>query len=98
MLLTPHPFNIGPFLRGGDIVSSFAHRINAHIGTQGFVLHSAKLGLHDKGGQKGWGGGDIRYCVPHPPKGGGTLPPVPLPPIDAHVRNKSFQKPLATLK
>ena len=37
-------------------MSFFAHRINAHTGTQGFVLHSAKLGLHDKGGQKGGGG------------------------------------------
>ena len=63
------------------VVSSFAPRINAHGATQGLVLHSAKLRLHDKGGQKhgkgreGWQQLDI---VPPPPSkvcvGGGACP------------------------
>ena len=61
----------------GDIASSFAHRINAQIETQGFVLHSVKLGLHDKGGQKG--GGHLILCPPTLLKVGGhvSLPPPP---------------------
>ena len=72
------------------VVSSFAPRINAHGATQGLVFHSAKLRLHDKGGQKhakgreGWQQLDI---VPPPPlqkcAWGGGLSPVP-PLIDAH--------------
>ena len=59
-------------------MSSFAHRINAHIGTQGFVLHSAKLGFHDKGGQKG--GGTFDIVSPTLQKVGGDMSPCPPPP------------------
>ena len=67
------------------VVSSFAPGINAHGATQGLVLHSAKLRLHDKGGQKhakgreGWQQLDI---VPPPPSKvcvGGGLVPCPSP-------------------
>ena len=49
------------------------------IGTQGFVLHSAKLGLHDKGG----GGGAFDIVSPTLQKVG-EMSPCHTPPIDAH--------------
>ena len=71
-------------------MSSFSPRINVHGATQGLVLHSAKLRLHDKGGQKhgkgreGWQF-DIVNPPPHPSKVcGGGLVPLSLPLIDVH--------------
>ena len=60
------------------------------IRTPGFVLHSAKLGLHDKGGQKG--GGTFDIVSPTLQKVGGHVPLSP-PLIDAHVlSNVNFEK------
>ena len=74
------------------VVSSFAPGINAHGATQGLVLHSAKLRLHDKGGQKhGKGREGWQFDIVTPPPSfktskvcGGGLVPLSLPLIDVH--------------